>query len=484
MLLDKAELRKLAESLDELAEAREINKLGAYSPYLKQMEFHALGRTKSERLLKAGNQLGKTLCGSAEAAYHLTGRYPEWWSGRTWSRPIRMWVGGESAGAVRDTTQKLLLGDLAANRANLGTGLIPQDCLPEDPSWSRGVDSGVDNIAVRHVSGGFSVVFFKSYEQGRTKWQGDTIDLVWFDEEAPSDVYSEGLTRLTATNGAAFMTFTPLKGMSTVVRRFLSEQSIDRAVVNMTMDDAPHMTEEMREKALRRYPDHERATRASGDIMQGMGRVFDVADSVVACTPFTIPDYWKHIMGLDLGHGQSESAHPTAAVWMAVDPDHDILYVYRTYRIKGGNVPTHASALRSQGSIPISWPADAWAGDKNSGTAVKDLYKAQGCFMLPSHAKWEDGSVSVAAGIVHLQQRIEAGTFKVFTTCPDWFEEFRGYHTDENNKIVALNDDLLSATRYALMSRKFAKPVDRSGSFMVKRPRQAMASGLDFNPLA
>ena len=64
---------------------------------------------------------------------------------------------------------------------------------------------------------------FKSYEQGRAKWQGDTLNGVWFDEEPPIDIYVEGLTRTNATGGMVMLTFTPLKGMSEVVRMFLED---------------------------------------------------------------------------------------------------------------------------------------------------------------------------------------------------------------------------------------------------------------------
>ncbi len=36
------------------------------------------------------------------------------------------------------------------------------------------------------------------------------------------------------------------------------------------------------------------------------------------------------------------------------------------------------------------------------------------------------------------------------------FEEFRLYHRDENGKIVKTNDDVLDATRYGYMMRRFA----------------------------
>jgi hypothetical protein len=49
------------------------NRLAYYAAYPKQLEFHAAGATHRERLLMAGNQLGKTLAGGFEAAIHATG---------------------------------------------------------------------------------------------------------------------------------------------------------------------------------------------------------------------------------------------------------------------------------------------------------------------------------------------------------------------------------------------------------------------------
>ena len=45
---------------------------------------------------------------------------------------------------------------------------------------------------------------------------------------------------------------------------------------------------------------------------------------------------------------------------------------------------------------------------------------------------------------------MQTGRFKVFAHLDDWFEEFRLYHR-KDGKVVKLRDDLMSATRYALM---------------------------------
>lgn len=170
----------------------------------------------------AGNQLGKTYCGAAEATIHLTGLYPEWWPGRRYERPVRMWAGSKTGEVTRDGTQRLLIGE-PKDESQWGTGLIPHAQLVD---WSRrqGVPDALDSATVRHTSGGISTLGFKSYDQGREKWQGETLDLVWFDEEPPLDIYTEGLTRTNATGGMVYLTFTPLLGMSDVVSMFLEER--------------------------------------------------------------------------------------------------------------------------------------------------------------------------------------------------------------------------------------------------------------------
>lgn len=172
----------------------------------------------------AGNQLGKTVAGSFEWAMHLTGRYPEWWNGRRFESAGRYWAAGESSVSTRDTVQKLLIGP-PERESDWGTGAIPFECIV-DTQRARGVPDALDSVSVKHVSGGTATLLFKSYEQGRAKWQGDTLNGVWMDEEPPADIYTEALTRTNATNGIVMVTFTPLRGMSEVVRMFLASEGL------------------------------------------------------------------------------------------------------------------------------------------------------------------------------------------------------------------------------------------------------------------
>lgn len=219
----RAEKVELLELLEERRRRKALSRrLMEYRPYPKQAEFHAAGAVHRERLFMAGNQLGKTVAGGAEWGMHLTGRYPDWWDGRRWDRPVRFWAAGVTGESTRDNPQRLLVGP-PGQRDLWGTGFIPGADLV---GWTlaRGLADQIDTLTVRHRSGGLSSLAFKAYEKGRQKWQGETLDGVWFDEEPPLDIYTEGLTRTNATGGLVIVTFTPLLGMSDVVRLYLEAE--------------------------------------------------------------------------------------------------------------------------------------------------------------------------------------------------------------------------------------------------------------------
>jgi phage terminase large subunit-like protein len=174
----------------------------------------------------AGNQLGKTWAGGFETAMHLTGRYPDWWQGQTFDKPPIIWASGVTGESTRDNPQRVLVGN-PPREDEWGTGTIPRDCLI-DHDRAIGVPNLLDNVVVRHggggdVQAGEALCYFKAYEKGREKWQGPTIDAVWFDEEPPLPIYTEGLTRTNRGQRSQFVyiTFTPLLGMSEVVSLFL-----------------------------------------------------------------------------------------------------------------------------------------------------------------------------------------------------------------------------------------------------------------------
>ncbi|SDP08776.1 terminase large (ATPase) subunit and inactivated derivatives [Phyllobacterium sp. OV277] len=311
-------------------------------------------------------------------------------------------------------------------------------------------------------------------KKGREKWQGPTVDGVWFDEEPPEDIYSEGLTRTNNGQRGQFAqtTFTPLLGMSTVVSRFVMPGSDDlgdeaRHVTSMTIDDADHYTPEQRAKIIASYPAHEREARSKGIPTLGSGLIFPVLEEDIVVESFKIPAIWPQIGGLDFGWD-----HPTAAVSLAWDRDSDIVYLTRNYRKRQATPVIHAAAVKPWGLwLPWAWPHDG-NNDTAAGENLASQYKAQGLKTLPERATFEDGSNSVEAGLMDMLDRMQTGRFKVFSTCIEWLEERRLYHR-KDGKIVKERDDVISASRYALMMLRFAK-IDKPANDWKFTPRKVV----------
>ena len=229
---DLSGLLSMEELLDAEAIQRQGGKLNTYFPeegpyrrelYPKHTSFFDAGAEFRERLFMAGNRVGKTDVGSYEVSLHATGVYPPWWVGKKFNKPVRIWVCGDTTSTVRDITQEKLLGSIG----QFGSGFLPQHTVGHT-RMKRGISNAIDIAWVKHVTGGLSVVQFKSYDQRRESFQGTQQDVIWLDEEPPADVYAECLLRTTKTSdflgGIIMLTFTPLNGLTDLVRAFIEEK--------------------------------------------------------------------------------------------------------------------------------------------------------------------------------------------------------------------------------------------------------------------
>ena len=197
----------------------------------------------------------------------------------------------------------------------------------------------------------------------------------------------------------------------------------------------------------------------------GSGRIFPVAEEDIVCEPFPIPPSWVQIGALDFGWD-----HPTAAVQLAWDRDTDIVYVTRCHRQREATPLVHSATLKTWGTwLPWAWPHDGLQHDKGSGETLAKQYRDHGLRMLPERAQYEDGGNGVEAGLLDMLERMEGGRLKVFRHLGDWFEEFRLYHR-KDGRVVKEGDDLLSATRYAIMSLRFARTGERPKPKPVPQP--------------
>ena len=402
---------------------------------------------------------------------HATGRYPEDWKGKRFDGPTVGWVAGTTNETTRDTVQRILLG----RDSERGTGCLPKECIL-DLVQARGIPDLLDNVKVRHVSGGISTIAIKSYQRGRESFQGETLDYIWLDEECPIDIYLECLTRTNVKQGPLWMTYTPILGMSETTRRFLLDKSPDRHVTVMTIDDVGHFTQEEREKIIASYPPHEREARTKGIPTLGSGRVFPVTDEQISCKRMPIPSHWPRIGGLDFGYH-----HPSAAVEVAWDRDHDVAYVIRAHRMTEATPITMAAAIRPWGAtLPWAWPRDGKRETQGgAGLALAQQFRHQGLNMLPLHAQFvEDKSVSLEAGLMMMLDRMETGRLKIFSELRDLFEEISLYHR-KDGRVVKEREDTICAVRYALMMLRFAETNERKASYRAfPRPKMGGNSWL------
>ena len=355
-------LARAVEIAKELEFRQKTNLMNSYKPYDYQKKFHR--SLASQRLLMAGNRVGKSFSGAMEMAYHCTGLYPEWWTGKRFNRPVRCWVGGVSNETTRDVCQKELTGQPDDPSAK-GMGSIPLKLIGETVR-KPGVPNAFNSVVIKHTSGGYSRIGFKAYEMGKEKWMGESLDVIWLDEEPPQSIYSQALTRTADKGGIVYMTFTPEQGMTETVAQFVNNLKTGQELIQATWDDAPHMTKDIRNQILSALPPHERKMREMGIPQLGSGLVFPIAEDDIVCEHFEIPDYFPRICAIDFGWD-----HPTACVWIAWDRDSDIVYVYDSYAMRQETVPVHASAIKSRGFwIPVVYPMDGRQADKGSGKSL------------------------------------------------------------------------------------------------------------------
>lgn len=232
-----------------------------------------------------------------------------------------------------------------------------------------------------------------------------------------------------------------------------------RHVTRMTIYDAEHYTPEQIEAIVASYPPHERDARAKGIPVLGSGRVFPIAEDAIKVEAFPVPEHWAQIGGIDFGWD-----HPTAGARLAWDKDNDCIFVTASYGARETTPVVHGAALKAWGDwLPWAWPHDGLQHDKGSGLELAAQYRDAGLDMLPTRAEFEGGGNGVEAGISEMLDRMQTGRFKVFSHLEDWFAEFRLYHR-KDGLIVKMADDRMSATRYALMMKRFAiakpKPVN------------------------
>jgi phage terminase large subunit-like protein len=459
---DPQQLIKLARQTLSSAERRRkfrrIDFLDTAFWYKTQLAFFAAGSTGiHQRLIYGGNQTGKTLCCAAEVAWHMLGAYPSWWGGKKYTRPIRCWVVGESVVLVRDTAQRQLCGG-----QDFGTGTIPLESFSKRPIMVPGGTGAIDTIFVSHATDGkvdgTSSLSFKSFEARREKLQSETIDLVWIDERPSEQIYSELLARTSASDGHIIVSYTPVgEGAAAgVTHKFLVEPSSDRVPFRITSAEAKHITVERREELAGEYSDAERDTRLEGTPQLGTGPVFPIellSGLTRSFDPNALPSWARHVVGIDFGF-----AGGFAAVYIAWAHDTGDIWVIDSFLMQQSSALYHTQRIHSMTRglrIPISWPHDGNVHDKGSGLALAQQYRNFGANMLPRHAM-NHGTTDyrVEPGLQEIRELMFTGKLHIGGHNSELIEQMRGYHRDQDFRLVKERDHLIDAMRYAIMMKR------------------------------
>lgn len=442
----------------------------ARTHYPQHLKWIRAGRTHPVRAFMAANRVGKTLLGTYELTLHLTGEYDEyapWWDGYRFDRPIVAWVAGDTGKTVRDIIQPKLLGSAATGEA----GLVPPPLLREVlPKY--GVPEGLELIRVAHRAGGLSTLVFKSYDQGRTAFQGTGIDVILLDEEPPDEVFSECLLRIVPTGerpgGRLMLTFVPLRGLSPLVARLLPMGALAQAAqdgwsdghqftILCSWDQVPHLSEADRAAWLSAMQPYEREARTKGIPLLGSGLVYPVPEDDIRIPDFELPAHWPRGWAMDAGW------QVTAVVWGALDPATDTLYIWAVYRREHADPSAHAMAILSRG---------AWmpgVGDL-AGISPTDGRQLIGIYRDELGLDVELADKAVDAGILAVWQRLTTGRLRVFQSCTPWFEEFRLYRRDERGRIIKEHDHLMDATRYLVRAvHRFRVPPEKPDGLLEAR---------------
>lgn len=409
--------------------------------YPKHMEFFAAGKLFKERLLMAANRVGKTEgCGAYETTCHLTGRYPRWWQGRRFSKPVEVWACGTTGETTRDIVQSKLLGPVDKP----GFGMIPPGWIAHTSRRTHGLQGAIESARIKHSSGGYSLVNFKAYEQGRKSFEGTAKHVIWCDEEPPLDVYTEMLYRTLTTKGITFTTFTPLQGYSEMVRSFLElEDDLAREtkiVIQAGWDDVPHLDEDEKKRLLATTPIYLRAARSKGEPTMGSGAIYPIPESDIVVPTRHIQDTWLKGYGLDVGWNR------TAALFVAQHPGTGIYEAYDEHYMSVGEPSSHARGIRARGDWlrGVIDPA-ARGRQPHDGRQLLQSYRELGLNL-------EEADNSVEAGLLACFTLLIEGRFKVQAHLANFLAEYRKYHRDEKGHIVKTLDHLMDAFRYWVMS--------------------------------
>jgi phage terminase large subunit-like protein len=446
--MNKNKIYKLSKILNEIKK-RNIEPLSKYNTgkikHEKQLMFHK--SLKRNRWVFGGNRTGKTECGAVETIWLSLGIHPF----RPNKTQTECWVVSLSTRVQKEVAQSKILKYLPTSSI---IDIVMNEGKKSSPSM--GV---IECILVKNVSGKSSKIWFKSCEEGREKFQGASLDFVWFDEEPPEDIYRECKMRVLDKCGEIFGTMTPLKGFTFIYDEIYLNSSNDSEVFCefMSWEDNPYLNKKEIERLTASMPSEEIESRKNGKFTSiDMGLIYPEFDvNIHVISPFDIPKDWQDTISIDPGLSNPLSCH-----WYARDYDGNV-YVVAEHFADNKTIEYHAEKIKEI-SKTLNWKTasngmvealiDSAANQKtlSSQKSVTELFYCNGILCNPNVNK------NVLAGISKVKTYLKniAGQTKlfIFANCTNLIREMKTYRWSGSDSPLKKDDHSLDELRYYIMN--------------------------------
>ncbi len=474
--MNKQKILQLQKIQNEI-KRRNIEPLKQYNSgkiiHQKQLEFHK--STKRNRWVFGGNRTGKTECGAVETIWLALGIHPF----KTNKPNINCWVVSLSNRVQKEVAQAKILKYLPKSKI---TDIVMSEGKKSNPE--NGV---IECLIIKNSFNTESKIWFKSCEEGREKFQGASLDFVWFDEEPPEEIYQECKMRILDKNGEIFGTMTPLKGLTFIYEEIYLNKHQDPEVFYMfiSWEDNPYLNKTEIERLTKTMSKDEIESRKYGRFsMVDAGLVYNEFDeNIHVITPFKIPTDWQDKISIDPGLNNPLSCH-----WYARDFDGNI-YVIAEHYEQNKTIEYHSNKIKEI-SKSLNWKTisngmyealiDSAANQRtlSSPKSVSDIFYENGIAVNTKVNK------DVLSGISKVKTYLKniAGEHRlfIFSNCKNLIREIKTYRWNGCDAPIKKDDHAMDELRYYICNIDEKLSIKQKNKSAIQKDKEKLIRSIKF----